>query len=196
MKGSASYVASLPSLEVASQGQGAFSERLGIQPSADSALGPSGSYKWVVLWYKLQFSHPFCCPGLSLIGHLFPTPACVVSPELILGYFCLVPLGAGLNSGSNQGRYIFFHGATGDETAVVELAFIKQLIRWSHILDSGRALSTRILPCTTHTHVLCTLHMGLLYPWCVIIIPLYNVHPYFSLKNVGKREHIIHSKIW
>ena len=31
------------------------------------------------------------------------------------------------------------------------------------------------------------LYMGLLYPWDIIIIPMYNVHPYFSLKNLGKK---------
>ena len=27
------------------------------------------------------------------------------------------------------------------------------------------------------------------------ILPMYNVHPYFSLKNLGKNMHIIHCKI-
>ena len=47
---------------------------------------------------------------------------------------------------------------------------------------------------------LCTLYMGLLYPllypWYVIITPMYNVHPYFSLKNLSKKFHVIHGKIW
>ena len=25
---------------------------------------------------------------------------------------------------------------------------------------------------------------------------MYNMHPYFPLKNVGKKVHIIHGKIW
>ena len=33
--------------------------------------------------------------------------------------------------------------------------------------------------------------MGLLCPWYVIIIPMDNVHPYFPLKNLGKKVHII-----
>ena len=39
---------------------------------------------------------------------------------------------------------------------------------------------------STHFFV-CALYMGLLYQWYLIIIPMYNVHTYFSLKNVGKR---------
>ena len=42
---------------------------------------------------------------------------------------------------------------------------------------------------------LCALYTGLLYPWYVIIIPMYNAHPYFSLRNVGKNMQIIHGKI-
>lgn len=45
---------------------------------------------------------------------------------------------------------------------------------------------------------LCTLHMGLLcpllHPWYVIIIPMCNVHPYFSLKSLGKEVHVKHGK--
>ena len=62
-----------------------------------------------------------------------------------------------------------------------------------------------LLICTVFCHVkctptfLCTSYMGLLclllYPWHVIIIPMSNVHPYFSLGNLGKKEHIIHGKI-
>ena len=28
-----------------------------------------------------------------------------------------------------------------------------------------------------------------------LILPMYNAHPYFSLKNLGKKVHIIHGKI-
>ena len=41
-------------------------------------------------------------------------------------------------------------------------------------------------------HVLCALYMGLLNPWYAIIIPMYNAHTYFYLKN----GHIIHGKTW
>ena len=27
-----------------------------------------------------------------------------------------------------------------------------------------------------------------------LVLPMYNVHPYFSLKILGKKVHIIHSK--
>ena len=27
-----------------------------------------------------------------------------------------------------------------------------------------------------------------------LVLPMYNVHPYFSLKNLGKKVHIIHGK--
>ena len=27
-----------------------------------------------------------------------------------------------------------------------------------------------------------------------LVLPRYNVHPYFSLKNLGKKVHIIHGK--
>ena len=55
-----------------------------------------------------------------------------------------------------------------------------------------------VLLCMLCTHILCALYTGLyplLNPWYVIIIPMYNVHPYFSLKNLGKKVRIIHSKI-
>ena len=29
-----------------------------------------------------------------------------------------------------------------------------------------------------------------------LVLPMYNVHPYFPLKNLGKKMRIIHSKIW
>ena len=48
-----------------------------------------------------------------------------------------------------------------------------------------------ILPCTICTHALHTLYMGLLYsllsPRGIIIILMYNVQPYFSLKDLGKK---------
>ena len=47
------------------------------------------------------------------------------------------------------------------------------------------------LPCVMCTHILCVLYTGLLYPWCAITIPMYNAHPYFSLKNLGKKVRII-----
>ena len=50
-------------------------------------------------------------------------------------------------------------------------------------------------PCIMHTHVVCVLYTGLLCPWYVVIIPTYNVHPYFLLK-ICKKVHIIYSKIW
>ena len=42
---------------------------------------------------------------------------------------------------------------------------------------------------TTHRIII-----SLLYPWYVIIVPIYNAYPYFSLKNLGK-VCIIYSKI-
>ena len=27
-----------------------------------------------------------------------------------------------------------------------------------------------------------------------LVLPMYNAHPYFSLKNLGKKVHIIHSR--
>ena len=35
--------------------------------------------------------------------------------------------------------------------------------------------------------LLCALYMGLLYPWFVVIIPMYNAHPYFPSKTWGER---------
>ena len=29
-----------------------------------------------------------------------------------------------------------------------------------------------------------------------LVLPMYNTHPYFSLKNVGKNAHTRHSKMW
>ena len=52
-----------------------------------------------------------------------------------------------------------------------------------------------------HAHVfVCVIHRiitPIIIPMVyVLIIPMYNVHPYFSLKNLGKKVRIIHSKIW
>lgn len=44
----------------------------------------------------------------SLLPMALSTPASVVSQVLTLCYFLPVPLGSGLNSGSNQGRHILF----------------------------------------------------------------------------------------
>ena len=29
-----------------------------------------------------------------------------------------------------------------------------------------------------------------------LVLPMYNVHPYFSLKNLSKKVHTIQGKIW
>ena len=29
-----------------------------------------------------------------------------------------------------------------------------------------------------------------------LVLPMYNAHPYISLKNLGKNVHITHGKIW
>ena len=29
-----------------------------------------------------------------------------------------------------------------------------------------------------------------------LVLPMYNAHPYFSFKNLGKKVHIIHSNMW
>ena len=52
-----------------------------------------------------------------------------------------------------------------------------------------------ILSCMMCIHVLCASYTGLVCPWHVIFIPMYNAHPYFPLNNVGKKVHIIHHKI-
>ena len=45
-----------------------------------------------------------------------------------------------------------------------------------------------------------TLYTGLscplLCPWPVIITTMYNAHPYFSFRNLGRKVHVTHSKIW
>ena len=43
--------------------------------------------------------------------------------------------------------------------------------------------------------LLWALYMGLLYPQYVIIILMYNVHPYFFLK-IWAKKCIVHGKIW
>ena len=52
--------------------------------------------------------------------------------------------------------------------------------------------------CDAHPRF-CGVDVGLLYPlwypWHVTTILRYNVHPYFSLKNLGKKVPIIHGKI-
>ena len=56
-----------------------------------------------------------------------------------------------------------------------------------------------IWPCIMHSYIfLGLIHkivIPLLYPWYVTITPMYNVYPYFYLKNLGKTVHIIHGKI-
>ena len=53
-----------------------------------------------------------------------------------------------------------------------------------------------MLPCTMHSCIQCAPTFCVHYTRdCVIFIPMYNVHPYFSLKNLGKKVHIIHGKI-
>ena len=54
----------------------------------------------------------------------------------------------------------------------------------------------RILPCIMHTHVFGAWYAGLLYsyPWYVIIIPMYNAHPYLSSKIWAKKVHTTHGK--
>ena len=46
-----------------------------------------------------------------------------------------------------------------------------------------------------HPWFLCALCTGL-YPWYVVIVPMYNAPPYFSLKKLGTKVHTIHGKIW
>ena len=29
-----------------------------------------------------------------------------------------------------------------------------------------------------------------------LVLPMYNVHPYFSLNNFGKKVHIVYGKMW
>ena len=52
----------------------------------------------------------------------------------------------------------------------------------------NRSTFTVFLPCAMHAHVFVRIIHG-------IIIPMYNVHSYFSLKSLGKKAHIIHGKI-
>ena len=52
-----------------------------------------------------------------------------------------------------------------------------------------------ILLCIMHAYVLCALYMGLLYPWYVVFIPIYNAHPYFSVKKYGEKACKIHGKV-
>ena len=52
----------------------------------------------------------------------------------------------------------------------------------------------RILLCIMCTYIFVHIIHRLLYPWHVIIIPMHNEHPYFSLKTLGKKVHIICSK--
>ncbi|KAF6078369.1 hypothetical protein HJG60_009213 [Phyllostomus discolor] len=42
-----------------------------------------------------------------------------------------------------------------------------------------------------HPRVCVRYDTGLLYP-CVIIIPLYNAHPYFSLKKLGQKKYALY----
>ena len=46
-----------------------------------------------------------------------------------------------------------------------------------------------------HTHIFVHLTGLYLCLWYVIVIPMYNVHLSYVLKNVDKKVHIIHSKI-
>ena len=46
---------------------------------------------------------------------------------------------------------------------------------------------SHILLCVIRSHIFVCMVHRVLHPWHVIIIPMYNVHPFFSLKNLGKR---------
>ena len=56
-----------------------------------------------------------------------------------------------------------------------------------------------LLPCIVGSHISVHIIHGiirrpLLYLWYAVNIPMYNAHPYFSLKNLCKKMHTIHSK--
>ena len=70
-----------------------------------------------------------------------------------------------------------------------------EICHWCSLSEVPYFTLYNALPCIMRTHILCTLHMGLLDPWYVTITPMYNMHPYFSLKNLGKKVCIIHGKI-
>lgn len=38
-----------------------------------------------------------------------------------------------------------------------------------------------------HPQFLCTLYIRLLHPRYVVIMPMYDAHPYFSLRHLGKK---------
>ena len=61
-----------------------------------------------------------------------------------------------------------------------EEGLLKGMYRCTPDVEKGYC----ILPCIMYLHVLYAVYTG--YPWYVIIIPMYNAHPYFSLKNWGQ----------
>ena len=64
----------------------------------------------------------------------------------------------------------------------------------THLLSAVPGETAKIWHVSCAPTFFCALYTGLLYPWCVIIIHMYHAHPYFSLRNLGKKVHIIHSK--
>ena len=45
-----------------------------------------------------------------------------------------------------------------------------------------------------HTHIFVRITHGIINPWYVIIIPMYNEYPYFSFTNWGKKVRVMHGK--
>ena len=48
-----------------------------------------------------------------------------------------------------------------------------------HRLKAYPRYDVRILPCRMCTHVFVYIIHRMLFPWCVIIMPTHNAHPYF-----------------
>ena len=111
---------------VQGEARGTWNGRLGrIQASTDHILGSPGSYEWMVSWWKLHRHFTLLSPACPFKVVCFP--GSVVSHVFILCYFLPVPLGVSSNSVKTRQVHFSPMGQQGSETAVPELAFIKQL---------------------------------------------------------------------
>ena len=111
---------------VQGEARGTWNGRLGrIQASTDHILGSPGSYEWMVSWWKVHRHLTLLSPACPFKVVCFP--GSVVSHVFILCYFLPVPLGVSSNSVKTRQVHFSPMGQQGSETAVPELAFIKQL---------------------------------------------------------------------
>ena len=75
-----------------------------------------------------------------------------------------------------------------------EIKAMPRGILWKHLGFLQILITLYFAMCNAYPCFVCIIH-EIMYPWYVIIIPMYNAHPYFPLKNLGKKLCITHRNI-